>query len=216
MKKILETISLQKSVLGGLLVNTNNRRVLADWLRTELAYTSNAVEGNTLSRRETTLAIDENITGGAKPIKDYIEARNHAAAYEFILESIRKKTPIDERMVMEIHRRILSGLDDENCGRYRNVRVRISGSNVILPNYMKVPDLMHAFGNWLKVARSDAIKKSIDEDRPYHFSTGQCSVAITILFSGTVFRVTQRGDMVDVGAEFMIMSSWRMVLKKIR
>ena len=82
----------------------------------ELTYTSNAIEGNTLTRKETKLAIEENITGGSKPIKDYREAQNHAAAYDYILGAIDKKAPINEKLALEIHKRILSSLDDTNAG----------------------------------------------------------------------------------------------------
>ncbi|MDR1071745.1 MAG: Fic family protein [Rickettsiales bacterium] len=162
MNKLFETINAKKAELAKLLADKNNRLVLNDWLRTELAYTSNAIEGNTLTRRETELAIAEDITGGSKPIRDYMEAKNHSAAYEFILDAIAKSAPVDENLALAIHRRILSGIDDENAGRYRNVRVRISGSNVVMPNYMKVPELMAEFDKWLKSGKQDAPHKSIE------------------------------------------------------
>lgn len=162
MSKLLETIAVKKAKLGKLLINKNNRQSLNNWLKTELAYTSNAIEGNTLTRKETELAIAEDITGGSKPIKDYIEAKNHAAAYELILDAIANDASVDENLVLALHKRILTGIDDKNAGIYRNVRVRIAGSNVILPNYMKVPELMSEFNEWLKTNESDAVHKSID------------------------------------------------------
>jgi len=153
-------IILIKKKLNRLLKNANNRAVLNDWLKTELAYTSNAVEGNTLSRRETALAINENLTSGAKPIRDYQEARNHAAAFQFILDSASSAP--DKKLVLGIHERILSGIDDRNAGTYRNVRVRISGSRVILPNYMKVPELMDDFFKWLARPAADVAAKAFD------------------------------------------------------
>lgn len=61
----------------------------------------------------------------------------------------RKKT-VSEKDILEIHNLILKGLDDNHAGHYRSVSVRISGSQVILPNPMKVPDLMEGFSKWLK------------------------------------------------------------------
>ncbi|MCL1834471.1 MAG: Fic family protein, partial [Leptospirales bacterium] len=158
MDEIYEKIAVKKHELDRLLKNRSNRTVLFDWLKFELAYTSNAVEGNTLSRRETVLAITEKITGGSKPIKDYIEARNHADAFQFVLDSL--DTTPDRNLILGIHRRILSGIDDGNAGVYRNVHVRISGSHVVLPNYMKVPELMDEFFDWLKESSNDAVKKA--------------------------------------------------------
>jgi Fic family protein len=162
MNKLLETIAVKKAKLDKLLINKSNRQSLNNWLKTELAYTSNAIEGNTLTRKETELAISEDITGGSKPIKDYIEAKNHAAAYELILDAIANNAPVDVNLVLSLHKQILTGIDNKNAGIYRNVRVRIAGSNVIFPNYMKVPELMLEFNKWLKTNESDAVHKSID------------------------------------------------------
>ena len=65
MSDVLKSILEKKKTLSNLLKNKDNRDVLYNWLKTELAYTSNAIEGNTLTRRETTLAIEENITSGS-------------------------------------------------------------------------------------------------------------------------------------------------------
>src|ERR1035438_303980 len=43
----------------------------------EITYTSNAIEGNTLSPVETTLVIDKGITISGKPLKDHLEALDH-------------------------------------------------------------------------------------------------------------------------------------------
>ncbi len=48
------------------------------------------------------------------------------------------------------HNIILKGIGDEDAGHYRSIAVRISGSTVILPNPLKVPDLMDEFITWLK------------------------------------------------------------------
>ncbi len=148
--------------LQALLKNKDNRNTLHKWLMTELAYTSNAIEGNTLTRRETALVIEENITSGSKPLNDYLEARNHAKAFEFIYQTAQDKTPIDEAFVLQIHKIILSGIDDVNAGFYRAVRVRISGSQTILPNPLKVPDLMADFAKWLVKSPDDALTHAIE------------------------------------------------------
>ncbi len=47
--------------------------------------------------------------------------------------------------MLDIHEFILDGIDKLNAGRYRNVRVRISGSQYVPPNNLKVPDLMDQY-----------------------------------------------------------------------
>lgn len=149
MHKLLSEIEENKLKLRKILQNKNNRSEFIKWLKTELAYTSNAIEGNTLTRKETQLVIEENLTSSSKPLKNYIEAVNHAKAFCKILELITNDSNLDEKVILDVHRTILIGLDDTNAGFYRNCRVRISGSNTILPNPLKIPELMEEFYRWL-------------------------------------------------------------------
>lgn len=125
-------------------------RNLEDWFRIELTYTSNAIEGNTLTRRETVLVVEKGLTVGGKLLTEHLEATNHAQALDWIITQIKRK-PINltAKDVLHIHNVILKGIDDDNAGHYRSVPVRISGTTVVLPNPRKVPDLMQEFGEWL-------------------------------------------------------------------
>ena len=124
---------------------------LEEWLDVELTYTSNAIEGNTLSRMETALVIEKGITVEGKSLQEHLEAINHKKALEYIREFVKKRHKnLSEKDILYIHSLILKGIDDEWAGRYRQVPVRISGSNVILPNYAKVPSLMRDFVRWLQ------------------------------------------------------------------
>lgn len=119
---------------------------LGDWFKVELTYSSNAIEGNTLTRRETALVVEKGLTVAGKSLNEHLEANNHAKAIDYIKElSSTPSTPIKENHILTIHRLILEGIDTTNAGRYRSIPVRISGSRVILPNYMKVPTLMKRF-----------------------------------------------------------------------
>lgn len=125
-------------------------RNLDDWFRVELTYTSNAIEGNTLTRRETAVVIEKGLTVGGKSLKEHLEATNHAHALDLVHGLIKKKpSQLSSRDVLDIHDIILKGIDDDNAGHYRNVPVRISGSSVVMPNPRKVPDLMDEFQSWL-------------------------------------------------------------------
>ncbi len=162
MQELKQKITENKAKLQNLLKNKDNQKTLDKWLKTELAYTSNAIEGNTLTRRETELVIEEKITLGSKPINDYLEAVNHAKAFEFILQAAQNKVKIDEDFVLHIHKIILTGIDDVNAGFYRAVRVRISGLSTVLPNPLKVPELMKNFGTWLLQNDEDVLTKAIE------------------------------------------------------
>ncbi len=162
MQEIYHKIEANKAKLDELLKIAQNRDVINKWLKTELAYTSNAIEGNTLTRRETALVIEEEITSSPKPINDYLEARNHAKAYEYILELAEKKTIPTESIILNLHKIILSGIDDLNAGFYRAVRVRISGSQTVLPNPLKVPELMQDFAKWLADCQDNPVRTAIE------------------------------------------------------
>jgi Fic family protein len=126
------------------------KRNLDEWLRIELTYSSNAIEGNTLTRQETALVVEKGIAIGGKSLNEHFEAINHAKALDWIKEFSKKNKTISEKDILRIHSIILSDIDDSNAGFYRRVSVRIAGPRVILPNPLKVPDLMNEFINWLK------------------------------------------------------------------
>ena len=126
-------------------------RNLLEWFRVELTYTSNALEGNTLTRRETAMVVEKGITVGGKSLIEHLEATNHAQAFDWIAEKSRKPLKnFTENDLLALHKMILSGIDNQNAGFYRNVPVRLSGSRTVLPNPRKVPDLMSAFHQWLQ------------------------------------------------------------------
>ncbi|MCX6814714.1 MAG: Fic family protein [Candidatus Aenigmarchaeota archaeon] len=111
----------------------------------ELAYNSNAIEGNTLTLRETRLVIEEGITISRKPLREHFEAINHQKAFEFLEGLTKKESRITEQTIKEIHRIIQAGIDDEYAGRYRDVNVRILGAVKSPPRFEKVPEKMKEF-----------------------------------------------------------------------
>ena len=124
---------------------------LEEWFRIELTYTSNAIEGNTLSRAETALIVEKGLTIGGKSITEHLEATNHAFALDFIKEQIKRKpSDLRERDILRIHEIILDRIDKENAGIYRRVPVRISGSAVVMPNPRKIQTLMDKFFSWIE------------------------------------------------------------------
>jgi Fic family protein len=128
---------------------------LDHWFRIELTYTSNAIEGNTLTRQETALVVEKGLTVGGKSLVEHLEATNHVCALDWVNTQIqRSPQDLNEKDILQIHDIILRGIDSANAGHYRSVPVRISGSTVILPNPRKVPDLMVDFIHWLKYSHT--------------------------------------------------------------
>jgi Fic family protein len=135
---------------------------IEDWLRVELTYTSNAIEGNTLSRQETALVVEKGLTVEGKTLKEHQEAINHAAAWELVKQLAKKGNKVKARDILDIHRLILSKIDDSEAGRFRSIPVRISGSTVILPNALKVPELMEELFVWLKATKDHPVKTAAE------------------------------------------------------
>ncbi len=115
----------------------------------ELTYTSNAIEGNTLTLRETSEVIEHGITVGGKALRDHLEALDHYDAVGWMRDVADRGTPIGETTVTELHRRIVLRSQPEVAGIYSPYPRRIAGSQVVLPNPRKVPQLMAAFGETL-------------------------------------------------------------------
>ncbi|MGP0060340.1 MAG: Fic family protein [Beijerinckiaceae bacterium] len=121
----------------------------------ELSYTSNAIEGNTLTLRETAEVIEHGITIGGKSLRDHLEAVDHYEALLWMRERAAAPTPVDESVVRELHRRIVARSQPAIAGIYSQLPRRIAGSPVVVPNPAKIPQLMQDFGQWLKAAPSD-------------------------------------------------------------
>jgi Fic family protein len=163
LEKVISEIEEKNKIYNKFLENENNKTILNKWLKSELSYTSNSIEGNTLTRKETILAIEENITSSSKPINDYLGAVNHAKAFEYVVETANnKEIQINKDIILNVHKIILNGIDNKNAGFYRDVRVRILGSQTVLPNPLKVPELMLEFNNWSIENNIAPILKSIE------------------------------------------------------
>jgi len=160
MVNIVESLKLKKKRLDEHSPFANNViNNLLEWFKIELTYSSNAIEGNTLSRLETAVVVQKGITIGGKLLKEHLEATNHAKAFDFIL-SLTNKNTVTEQDILEIHRLVLQNIENDDAGNYRNNRVRIAGTDVIFPNYIKIPELMTKFINDLQ-HEQDPIEKAL-------------------------------------------------------
>lgn len=92
----------------------------------EYTYNSNAIEGNTLTLRETDLVL-RGLTVDNKPLKDHMEAVGHKEAFDFVSDLVRKKEPISENIIKQIHYLVLAD-KKEDRGVYRKVPVHIMGA----------------------------------------------------------------------------------------
>ena len=120
----------------------NTLKSLKAKLDLEWTYNSNAIEGNTLTLKETKVVL-EGITVGGKSLKEHLEVTNHSTAIEQLNKLIQKKEDISEKTIIKnIHSFILNKIDSINAGVYRSENVFIVGAEHKPPNYTHVPDEM--------------------------------------------------------------------------
>lgn len=110
-------------------------------------YHSNAIEGNTLTLKETKVAL-EGITIGGKTIREHFEAINHRDAIFLVEDLVTKQQPLDEWTIKSLHQLVLKNIDTENAGSYRRVNVLISGAEHRPPHALQVAEQMTAFVDW--------------------------------------------------------------------
>lgn len=140
-KDILNKIDSIKSVLDDYRPFPEHViKQLKDYYRIGLTYTSNAIEGNTLTESETKVIIEDGITIGGKSLREHYEAIGHAKAYDHIYSLLDR--PICEEDVLFLHKLFFQQIDADNAGRYRQKNVIITGTDYLPPDYQKVPELM--------------------------------------------------------------------------
>lgn len=111
-------------------------------------YHSNAIEGNTLTLKETKVAL-EGITVGGKTLREHFEVINHREAVLFVEGLVQQDKPLSEWDIRAIHQLVLRNIDDKNAGVYRLINVTISGAAHLPPEAVLVPDETRKFVEWL-------------------------------------------------------------------
>jgi Fic family protein len=131
---------------------------LEEWYKIELTYSSNAIEGNTLTRSETAMVVAKGLTIRGKSLNEHLEAINHAEALDYIKTLVGiPRQELREIDILSIHRLILDKVNTDKAGKYRHVPVRIGGSNVTFPEALAVPGLMQDFVAWLHESNDDPV-----------------------------------------------------------
>lgn len=119
-----------------------------------LTYSSNALEGNSLTETETKVILEDGITIGGKPLKDHYEALGHAEAYDF-LYTLAKAKSVGESDIKNLHKLFYKRIDEKNAGVYRKVRALITGSKYPLPTPDQIPALMKGLMPKIRKWRKD-------------------------------------------------------------
>ena len=123
----------------------------------EMTYNSNAIEGNTLTLKETAMVLQHGITVKGKPLKDHLEAKDHKEALDFLYELVdhEKNFTFSEHLIKSLHALIVRDSNREIAGMYRDVDVFITGAEHKPPSSFDVPHEMRELVKWT----SDNYKK---------------------------------------------------------
>lgn len=148
LKKVLDS---KRPLSQSELTRLNNEFIV------EYTYNSNAIEGNTLTLRETDLVL-QGITIDKKPLRDHLEVIGHKEAFEYVCELVKNKSKLDEKYIKQIHFLVLNS-NNQDRGVYRKIPVRIMGSNHIPPQPYLIESKMHELLVWYSNSTDELIFK---------------------------------------------------------
>lgn len=103
------------------------KQQIKEYYRIGLTYSSNALEGNTLTESETKIVLEEGITIGGKPLRDHLEAQGLSEAYDFMYTAIASQT-ITIEQIKQLHKLFYYRINEQQAGVYRTAQVLITGS----------------------------------------------------------------------------------------
>ena len=123
----------------------------------EFTYNSNAIEGNTLTLRETDMVL-RGLTIDQKSFKEHMEVIGHKEAFDYVRQLVSENAPISEKIIKDIHYFVLADKKDDR-GVYRRVPVRIMGAaHEPVQPYLIVPKMEELLERY-KSSEEDIVTK---------------------------------------------------------
>jgi fido (protein-threonine AMPylation protein) len=126
------------------------RKKYEDDFIVRFTYNSNAIEGNRLSLRETSMILTEDIIPAGATPNDFNEAINSKDCYEFMK---KYSGEFNQKFLLKIHNILTQNTNCRIKGDYRDDHVTITGSEWIPPPPEKVKELMRKTFQWYYHAR---------------------------------------------------------------
>lgn len=138
---------LQARLLAFRPMDAETLKSLREYYRVGLTYSSNAIEGNSLTESETKVVVEDGLTVDGKPLREIYEATGHARAYDY-MRQLATNLPLSEEIICQLHRLFYQQIDDAKAGVYRTVPVFISGSRYPVAKTDKIADEMAKLVDW--------------------------------------------------------------------
>ncbi|EKD44237.1 MAG: Fic [uncultured bacterium (gcode 4)] len=124
---------------------------LQNWFKISFTAHSNAIEWNSFTQEEVKVLIEDGITVWWKTIRELRETQNLAELTNIIWVFFEKDFILDEKFLLELHKNLLTWIEEQNLWKYRETQVYVSWSDDTFPKSKEVPWLMDTlidFANW--------------------------------------------------------------------
>jgi Fic family protein len=148
--RLLERLENKKGQLEALrplpvaAVQRLKEQILVEWI-----YNSNAIEGSTITLHETKLILETGLTIGGKSLREHFEVINHRDAIDYVETLANSTEQITPFHVRQIHKLVLTRIDEDSAGSYRQTKVQIAGAAHTPPEAWRVSQEMDEWGAWL-------------------------------------------------------------------
>lgn len=142
--RIADAGKLQQEINKHRPLKGQSLKQLQEYFRIGLTWSSNALEGNSLTETETKVVIEDGITIGGKPLRDHFEAIGHAEAFDY-LQKLANRKEITERDILKLHKLFYYRIDEANAGHYRKQNIIFTGTDFVFPAPSELKGLMAAF-----------------------------------------------------------------------
>lgn len=147
----LELLKKRRSLTEGELERLNEEFL------TEYTYNSNAIEGNTLTLRETDMVL-RGLTIDQKSLKEHLEVIGHKEAFDYVRQLVSESVQMSEKVIKDIHYLVLAD-KKEDRGIYRKVPVRIMGAaHEPVQPYLIIPKMEELLEQY-KNSKEDIVTK---------------------------------------------------------
>ncbi|EIK83744.1 hypothetical protein CGSMWGv00703Bmash_03443 [Gardnerella pickettii 00703Bmash] len=150
-KTKLETLKTRRPLTEGELERLNEEFLI------EYTYNSNAIEGNTLTLRETDMVL-RGLTVDQKSLKEHLEVIGHKEAFDYVKQLVSENKQINEKVIKDIHYLVLAN-KREDRGVYRRVPVRIMGATHEPPQPYLIASKMEESLKKYKNSNEDIVTK---------------------------------------------------------
>ena len=142
--RLSDNDTLQEKIRAHRPLDAYEVQQLKEYYRIGLTYSSNALEGNSLTESETKVVLEDGITIGGKPLKEHLEAIGHSEAFDLLYE-LANSREITEDDILGLHRLFYYRIDAGAAGKYRDRNIIITGTDFTPPAPTAIPSAMQEF-----------------------------------------------------------------------